>query len=554
MSASALNEVVIGVGFDTARYGHHVFFLNAERQPAAKDFTFRESRAGYQQLRQALEQLQARHGQVRFHMRIDAAGQYAVNLERFLRALPFAPTISIGEPKRNRDYCRVHFPKRKADAVEAHACARFAIVEQPAATADTPAAVTQLRELAGAVEAQVKRTTQLVNQLHNRLSRVFPELAVQVPDLSAAWVLKLLSRYPSPAKIAAARLSSLLTIPHLTEEKAQRLQEAARHTVASLHGPLIEELVRQLVRSVRDSQQSARRLKQLLIEAYEALPASPHRHIETIGGIGKQTAAALVAKIVDIRRFATPDALVGYFGLFPEESSSGVDKLGRPLPAGTMRMSRKGNDLVRCYLWNAAKTAVLHNPTIAALYARKRQQGKRGDVALGHCMQKLLHLVFAVWVKDQPYAPPAGNDAGEMEKAVGRKGQSPETPAVTTATSTVAEPAVPSKSAASAPRVDFAELRRQIPLEAVLRELGWWDCLRGSGTQRRGPCPLHDSKASPSFSVNLHKNIFQCFAADCAAKGNVLDLWAQHHKLPLLEAARDLAQRFLSPGPEKRNP
>jgi transposase len=366
--------------------------------------------------------------------------------------------------------------------------------------------------LAGAVEAQVRRTTRLVNQLHNRLARVFPELVGQVPNLSAAWVLKLLSRYPSPAKIAAARLSSLLTIPHLTEEKAQHLQEAARNTVASLHGPLIEELVRQLVRALRDSQQSTRRLKQLLIEAYEALPASPHRHLETIPGIGKQTAAALVAKIVDIRRFATPDTLVGYFGLFPEENSSGVDKFGRPLPAGTMRMSRKGNDLVRCYLWNAAKTAVLHNPTIHALYARKRRQGKRGDVALGHCMQKLLHLVFAVWVKDQAYAPPStGNDAGETEKAVGRTGQSPEKQAVTTATSTVAEPAVASKSAASPPRVDFAELRRQIPMEAVLRELGWWDCLRGSGGQRRGPCPLHASKDTTSrcFSVNLHKNVFR---------------------------------------------
>ena len=28
---------------------------------------------------------------------------------------------------------------------------------------------------------------------------------------------------------------------------------------------------------------------------------------------------------------------------------------------------------------------------------------KRGDVALGHCMRKLLHLVFAVWKTDRPF-------------------------------------------------------------------------------------------------------------------------------------------------------
>ena len=41
---------------------------------------------------------------------------------------------------------RAHFPKRKADAVESHACARFAMVEQPAPTPETPPEFAQLRE------------------------------------------------------------------------------------------------------------------------------------------------------------------------------------------------------------------------------------------------------------------------------------------------------------------------------------------------------------------------------------------------------------------------
>jgi transposase len=564
MNPSSSGCTAIGVGFDTARYGHHVSFLRPDRQPAAKDFTFHESRQGYEELRQALEQLQQRYGPVHFHMRIDAAGEYAANLERFLRSLPFDKTISVGEPKRNRDYCKVHFPKRKTDVVEALACARFAVVEQPSATPATPPAFAQLRELAGALEAQVKRTTRLINQLHNRLARVFPELAVLAPDLSAAWVLRLLTRYPSPAKIAAAHLSSLLAIPHLTETKARQLQLAARQTVASLQGPLVEELIRQTVGAVRHSQQSTRRFKHLLLEAYEALPASPHQHIESIPGIGKQTAAALLAKVVDIARFPTPDALVGYFGLFPEENTSGVDKFGRRIPPGTMRMSRKGNDLVRGYLWNAAKSAMVHNPVIRALYARKRARGKRGDVALGHCMQKLVHLVFAVWTSDRPFTPPAspspeaaGPGPDQTEKAVGRTGQSPKRQAVTTVLSSVTADAAASKQAPAAtvpPAIDFASLRRQLTMEQVLRELGWWECLRGDSRQRRGPCPIHGSTHATSrcFSVNLHKNIFQCFDAACAAKGNVLDLWAQRHRLSLLEAARDLAQRFAVPAEQRR--
>ena len=65
----------IGVGIDTARYGHRVSFLKPDRQPAAKPLTVMEDRAGYQALQGRLKQLQQRHPEAHFHVRIDAAGQ-----------------------------------------------------------------------------------------------------------------------------------------------------------------------------------------------------------------------------------------------------------------------------------------------------------------------------------------------------------------------------------------------------------------------------------------------------------------------------------------------
>jgi hypothetical protein len=41
--------------------------------------------------------------------------------------------------------------------------------------------------------------------------------------------------------------------------------------------------------------------------------------------------------------------------------------------------------------------------------------------------------------------------------------------------------------------------------------------------------------------------VFQCFDASCGAKGNVLDLWAQSQRLPIAQAAENLAQRFAVP-------
>ncbi|MGZ3396718.1 MAG: IS110 family RNA-guided transposase [Isosphaeraceae bacterium] len=581
MSATASLDH-IGVGIDTARYGHRVSFLRPDRKPAAKPLTVMEDRAGYHALQDRINQLHEQYPNARFHVRIDAAGQYAANLEQFLRGLSLPMTISIGEPKRNKDYRKAHFPKRTTDDTESQAMARFAVVEQPDATPAPSAPMVLLREVAGRLQAQVKQTTRAINRLHNLLARVFPELATLTDDIAVGWVLKLLDKYPTAERIAVAHRSSLEKIPHLSAEQAEALHQAAAQSVASLRGDVAEALVRDLVTQLRHSQHAEKDLRQLLTAAFAELPASAHVQVLTIPGIGEATAAALVAKIVDIDRFATPNHLVSYFGVFPEENSSGVDKHGKPLSPGTLVMSRKGNDLVRSYLWNAARSAIQHNPAIRALYGRLRARGKRGDVAIGHCMRKLLHLVFAVWKTDRPFdekhfpwggpsdttsstTTPLPADAGATpsgnEKAVGHKRDLPAEGVVTTAPPTLepAPPAVkpePRRTPATRPNVDFAYLREHVTMEQVLQHLGLSASLGGRGQQRRGPCPVH-SQATASertFSVHLGKNVFQCFHADCALKGNVLDLWAAIHRLPLYEAALHLAETFQLPRNREEEP
>jgi len=570
----------IGVGIDTARYGHRVSFLRPDRRPAAKPITVMENHAGYQSLEDVLRGLHEQNPNAEFHVRIDAAGQYALNLEQFLRGLDLPMTISIGEPKRNKDYRKAHFPKRTTDDTESQAMARFAVVEQPSATPAPTLPMIVLHEVAGRLQARVKQTTQAINRLHNALARCFPELATLTDDIDAGWVLCLLERYPTAERIAAAHLASLEKIPYLSAERARAIHHAANQSVASVHGPIAEALVTDLVTQLRHCQRAEGSLKKLLAKAFAELPGSAHTQVLTIPGIGPATAAALVAKIVDIDRFDTPEQLVGYFGVFPEENRSGVDRWGNPLPPGTMQMSRKGCDLVRGYLWNATRVAIRFNPAVRALYRRLRAKGKRGDVAFGHCMCKLLHLVFAVWKTNRPFdenhypwenpahtavpASPAASSAGVTEsgnnKAEGHKRDKPAEKVVTPAPSTI-EPAPSAVKpdqppAAARPRVDFAFLRQQISLEQVLAHLGLLDQLRGSGPQRRGCCPVHSHPADRerTFSVHLGKNAFRCFQKDCGVQGNALDLWAALHRLPLYDAALHLAETFGLPRNREEEP
>jgi transposase len=569
------NMLHIGVGIDTARYGHRVTFLRDDKQPAAPALNFTETRTGYTKLSEQLTELHDTHPNAEFHVHIDAAGQYASNLERFLRSLDLPLTISVGEPKRNKDYHKAFFPKRTSDATESQAMARFAVVEKPPQTPAVPNEFYVLREIASRLHGQSKDTTRATNRLHNLIARVFPELPMIASDIAAAWVLTLLKQYPTPQRIATARLDKLRKIPYIKPAKAQELQAAAKCTVGTLQGELAESLVIQFVEHLQQCLEAKKKLEKLLIQAYDALPRSGHIQVGSIPGIGNATAAVLVAKMISIVRFETPEHLVGYFGIFPEEDTSGVDKKGNPIPPGTMRMSAKGSDLVRGYLWNAAQSAIECNPPVRDLYDRLRAKGTRGDVALGHCMRKLLHQVFGVWVSDKPFdanyrrssdenlasvsAAPNEPQRSDTKTAAGHKRENPQSKVVTaanasvhTAKATVKRP----KNDRCSDSIDYAYLRSQITMEQILSHVGHFSRLRGSGAERRGPCPLHNGKRprSRDFTVNLEKNVYQCFDPKCRSHGNVLDFWKSFQKLPTIHAAgKHMAITFhLSTQPEQK--
>ena len=573
----------VGVGIDTARYGHYAAFLTDDLQPAAEELQFPESAAGYGQFRQRLERLGQRHGPVHFVVRLDAAGQYADNLLHFLQRLgqptadgpaPFTLTLSCGDPQRNKNYRTALFGRLKSDPIEARAAARFALTERPKSDMPLSLQARILRQTAGRLHAVVRHRTRLLNQFHHLLALAFPELALLTKDLAAGWVLELVHRYPTAARLAAATPADLAAIPYLPEAQGTPLLDHARTSIASLTGPAVEELVRDHVRQLRDTSARQKRLENLLVSAYHALPHA--NHLDTIPGIGAVTAAVLSAFILDIDRFDTPGKLVAYFGTLPIEVASGVDRDGQARAPRRCVMSRRGNDLVRRYLWMAALSAIRFNPAVRALYARvvaKHPQHKA--VAVGHAMRKLLHLVFAVWKSGRPFDPnhypwqtpahvavePAGSDSDHgrslTSQAAGHKPESKPAQSVVTAAGAALD-ADPAADAAGR-FIDFAHLKQQLPLAQVLDQLGLLDRLRGTGPQRRGACPLHRGDGrGRTFSVNLDDHVFHCFDAACGRQGDVIDLWAAVHGLSLRNAALDLVRTFgLEPAPttatEKRH-
>jgi transposase len=579
-SAPGDATVRFGVGIDTSRYGHYACFLRDDLQPATAELSFAESAAGYDQFRQRLLGVAARHPAVHFVVRVDAAGQYADNLLHFLPQLDGTSghptraivnvhlTLSCGDPQRNKNYRAALFGAKKSDAVEARACARFALSERPTASALLSPALRTLRQIAGRLQAVVRQRTRLINQLHHLLALSFPELALLLKDVSKGWVLELLHRYPTAALLAQARAEDLAAIAYLPDKQIEPLLEHARDSIASLSGPAIEELIRDQVRQLRDCSARQKRLEEQLVTAYRVLPGA--NHLDTIPGIGAVTAAVLTAFILDVERFENPGKLVTYFGVLPIEVSSGVERDGTPRSSRRYVMSKRGNDLVRRYLWMAALSAVQVNPAVRSLY--RRVVAKHPDhkaIAVGHAMRKLLHLVFALWKSDKPFDPThypwegpeesSSDSAVSIEASASTKegqaaGHKPEVePAKEVVTAACEATVASTPEVGEGTYLDFAHLKSQLPLSRVLDQLGLSGRLRGGGAQRRCACPIHRGDGrGRTFSVNLQEGVFCCFDSRCGKQGDVIDLWAAVRQLSLREAAVDLVRTFdLEPAPAR---
>jgi transposase len=109
------------------------------------------------------------------------------------------------------------------------------------------------------------------------------------------------------------------------------------------------------------------------------------------------TAAALVAYIGDIRRFDSAKKLTAYIGLDCRVHESGTSIHGRGY------ISKRGNKYLRYILFNAAFIAKRRNPDLKKYLEKKMSEGKHYFSALCAVERKLVHLIYAVWMRGTPF-------------------------------------------------------------------------------------------------------------------------------------------------------
>jgi len=119
--------------------------------------------------------------------------------------------------------------------------------------------------------------------------------------------------------------------------------------------------------------------------------------LKSIPGIGKTTAAVLVAFVGDVNRFSKPEKLVAYVGMDSRVFQSGTSIKGKGY------ISKCGSTYLRHTLFSAAFIARQYNPGLETYYKKKLGEGKHYFNVMCAIERKLIHIIWAVWKRGTPF-------------------------------------------------------------------------------------------------------------------------------------------------------
>jgi transposase len=300
--------------------------------------------------------------------------------------------------------------KHKTDALDADCIARYLAAVRPEGNGPSENAKDQLRSLCRAQAGIAEQLTAAVNRLHRLVDLSFPEILRHLPNLKTAKALAIIGEYPSAAALAKATKLPDLQYGNrghsVGKETVAALRELANNSAGAAQSEIDELLVRQAVMQLKLLQEQEKEILKAIdnLLLKEDLGVA---NLVTVPGVGAKAAAAVVSELGDIRQFETTKKLTGFIGAHPRFNDSGNK-------TGHASMSKAGNKRLRRILWLCTIVAIRHNPTIKQVYENKLKEGKRKMVAIGHCMNKLIRIIWGVLTYNEPYDPAGGKRLAKL--------------------------------------------------------------------------------------------------------------------------------------------
>jgi transposase len=381
-------------GIDVGAEAHMVAMVDERGTVLRSSTAFGEDAAGYRRLGELLGEPAG------LMVAMEATGVYWRNL--FASLVTDGFSVSLVNPLRTNRFAEEELARTKTDAIDALGIARFAAQKRPPPTELPDEATQDLREMVRLRMQILLHQGDCIRRLHRVLHLTFPEFTNHVRTLESELATAVLSRYPTAQAFKTARTKTLARLcfdghRHVGERVAAALVEAAKDSIGRFYSEPYQLQTKFLCEDIVLSRERLRSLEREIESRLDAHEVG--KLLTTIDGIGRQTAARLVAELGDPARFRSSAALASYVGVIPRVRQSGKRKFsgGPRVPLGHV--------LLRRALWMPTLTAIRVNPWLRAHYQRLRAAGKPPKRALVAVMRKLLTAVYSVAKNRRPFVP-----------------------------------------------------------------------------------------------------------------------------------------------------
>ena len=382
------------LGIDIGKNTHVASLIDDKKKVIFKAFSFSNSVDGAESLISKLSNFKTE-----LEVGMEATGHYWLSVYSYLVKNNFI--VRVINPIQTDGWRQgVEIRKRKTDIIDSLLIAdllRYGdFVESSLLSED----FMSLRNLSRFRSYLVSSIGDLKRKTIALLDQVFPEYASSFSDIFGKTSKQILETFSSPSDfedISSDVLSAFLesvTMKNYAFKKIDELSKKASTSFGinfSLDSFSLQ--IKMLIQQISFIQNQVSDIDKEIEELLEKLN-SP---ISTIPGIGPVNGATILGEIGDISRFSNPSKLVAYSGLDASVSHSG------DYESTHNRMSKRGSPYLRRALFQSALVAEFSDPVFSAYYQKKISEGKHHLVATNAVARKLVHTIFAVLTKDEPY-------------------------------------------------------------------------------------------------------------------------------------------------------
>ncbi len=382
------------LGIDIGKNTHVASLIDDKKNVIFKAFSFSNSIDGAESLVSKLNSFKDC-----LEVGMEATGHYWLSLYSFLFDKGF--NIKVINPIQTDGWrSGIEIRKRKTDIIDSVLIAdllRYGdFVESSLLDED----FMSLRNLSRFRSYLISSISDLKRKTIALLDQVFPEYASSFSNIFGKTSKQILETFSSPSDfedISPDDLNAFLESVYMKNYASKKINELSKKASTSFGVNFCMDSfslqIKMLIQQISFIQNQVSDIDKEIESLLEKLN-SP---ITTIPGIGPVNGATILGEIGDISRFSNPSKLVAYSGIDASVSQSG------DYESTHNHMSKRGSPYLRRALFQAALIAEFNDPVFSTYYQKKISEGKHHLVATNAVARKLIHTIFAVLTKNEPY-------------------------------------------------------------------------------------------------------------------------------------------------------